>query len=162
MPLLLLFILMFMIEIALLVRISQYIGVLTTVTLVIGAGLAGSFLARREGIKTWLAVHASIQRGESPAAHLIEGLLILIAGVLLMMPGLISDIAGFALLLPPLRRAVGRRIAHRIRRHIQIIHPGGPARTPEYHVKRPGDSPASRPSQGAPTLPHQPRPDHPE
>jgi UPF0716 protein FxsA len=54
-------------------------------------------------------------RGQVPAAELLDGLLILIAGVLLISPGMLTDVAGLALLLPPVRRFVRGRLSQRIR-----------------------------------------------
>lgn len=93
-------------EIAAFVVIGAWIGVLGVMALVVGTGLLGIMLLRRHGLQ---ALRAGL-RVENFGAH---GLLVL-AGVLLVLPGLLSDVAGALLLLPPIRRRVAAWLAARI------------------------------------------------
>jgi UPF0716 protein FxsA len=90
-------------EIYLLITIGGYIGAMNTVLLVIMTGFAGAYLARLQGMQTMFRVRESLQRGMMPSGELLDALLIFIAGVVLLTPGFITDIAGILLLLPPVR-----------------------------------------------------------
>ena len=68
--------------------------------LVLGTGLLGAALARREGWRTMQQIQWRMQQGETPTSELIDGTLILAAGLLLITPGILTDIVGFAVLLP--------------------------------------------------------------
>ena len=105
-----------MIELVILLRISREIGFMTTVTIVLLTGIAGAYLARREGIKALYDLRASMARGEMPGNALLNGFLVLIAGALLVTPGILTDIVGFVLLIPYTRNLIRRILIHRIRR----------------------------------------------
>jgi len=104
----LLFLLVPVAEIAVFVQVGSRIGAGTTVLLVVASAVAGIWLVRVQGFVTASRVQAMIARGESPALGMLEGLALLIAGVLLIIPGFLTDIAAFALLIPPLRRGIIR------------------------------------------------------
>ena len=104
----LLFTIVPVVELALLIRIGGLLGLGPTLLLVIGTGAAGAWLARREGLRAWLAVRDELQGGGLPGESLVHALLILAAGVVLITPGVLTDIAGILLLIPPVR---GRLIA---------------------------------------------------
>ncbi|WP_174410003.1 FxsA family protein [Desulfovibrio psychrotolerans] len=106
--LLLLFILVPIIELYLLVQVGSVLGAGTTILLVIATGVAGAWLARTEGFNTMMKVRENVNLGKMPADELVEGLLILVAGLMLLTPGLITDAAGLVLLLPPSRRRIAR------------------------------------------------------
>lgn len=97
-------------ELALLIRIGGVIGVPYTLALVIATGAAGAWLARREGLRSWLAVQNELATGRVPGEELGHGVLILIAGIVLLTPGVITDVMGIALLMRPVRRAIIRRV----------------------------------------------------
>lgn len=97
-----------MAEIAIFVEVGSRIGAGMTVLLVIISAVAGIWLVRRQGFATATRVQAMIARGESPALGMLEGLALLAAGVLLVLPGFLTDIAAFMLLIPPLRRGLLR------------------------------------------------------
>ena len=87
-------------EISLLIEIGSYIGVFNTLIIVILTGLLGALLARHQGLKTMLKVRENLARGEMPAEHLLDAFLILLAGIVLLTPGFLTDLAGFTLLIP--------------------------------------------------------------
>ncbi len=118
--LLLLFTLVPLVELALLIWISQYTGLLFTIGLVILTGVVGAWLAREQGLRCWLEVQRQLSRGELPAEPLLDGLMILVAAAVLITPGVLTDAAGFALLVPPIRRMVRRYLTERFRARITV------------------------------------------
>jgi UPF0716 protein FxsA len=91
------------IEIYLLIKIGEQVGAFNTILIVILTGLLGASLARLEGIKTMTKVRESLNRGELPAEEMLDGMLIFVAGIVLLTPGFITDLAGLALLVPKAR-----------------------------------------------------------
>ena len=114
----LLFTLIPLIELYLLITVGSYLGAGLTILVVLGTGMAGAYLARLEGWRTWQKIQSELQNGAAPANELIDGVLILAAGLLLITPGILTDVVGFSLLLPPtravlqvaLRRALEKRV----------------------------------------------------
>lgn len=110
--LILLFLLTPAVELALLIQVDQVIGFWPTVGLIIVTGIVGSHLARREGLSTWRRLNTRLQSGDLPGTELADGVIILVAGALLITPGILTDVLGFAGLIPftraPLRRVVMR------------------------------------------------------
>lgn len=119
--LLLLFTLVPLVELSLLIWISQYTGLVFTIALVLLTGIVGAALARYEGLRCWRRVHQAMAAGRLPGDPLLDGLMILIAGALLVTPGILTDLLGFALLTPPLRRLVKNRIKRRIQARLETF-----------------------------------------
>jgi UPF0716 protein FxsA len=117
--LLTLFVALPLVELALLIQVGQWIGLLWTLALVVATGVLGAALARRQGFRTWLAIQAELRQGQVPAGALVDGLLILIGGIVLLTPGILTDLAGFALLVPATRTALKRRLRSRFERAVQ-------------------------------------------
>ncbi len=90
-------------EIYLLIKIGAYIGAFNTVMIVILTGFLGALLARYQGLQTILRVREHLDRGEIPASEMLDALLILVAGIVLLTPGFLTDIAGLILLIPRTR-----------------------------------------------------------
>ena len=90
-------------EIYLLIKIGSYIGAFNTVVIVILTGFLGALLARYQGLQTIQRVRESLQRGEIPAGEMLDALLILLAGIVLLTPGFLTDVAGLILLIPRTR-----------------------------------------------------------
>jgi UPF0716 protein FxsA len=86
-----------------------------TLLLVFASAVFGIWLVRAQGFAAATRVQTMIAQGESPALGMLEGLALLAAGVLLVIPGFLTDVAAFALLIPPLRRGVIRLYLRRIR-----------------------------------------------
>ena len=97
-----------MVELYLLIKLGTIIGGLNTIVLVILTGFAGAWLARMEGMHTMLKVKMNMQQGIMPAEELMDGLLILIAGLVLITPGLITDVLGLMMLWPVTRNRFKR------------------------------------------------------
>lgn len=114
-----LFVLLPLVELAILIQVGQWIGLGWTLALVIATGFLGATLARRQGLRAWIAIQTELRNGRLPAAELTDGLLILIGGIVLLTPGILTDLAGFALLLPTTRNAFKRGLRRRFERAIQ-------------------------------------------
>ncbi|MFC1497713.1 FxsA family protein [Verrucomicrobiota bacterium] len=104
--LLLAFILMPIIELIALVKVHHLIGFEYTIAIVVLTGVVGAFLAKAQGMVVMAHIRRDLAEGRMPAPRLIDGVMILIAGVLLITPGLITDTIGFMLLLPPVRASI--------------------------------------------------------
>lgn len=102
----LLFALLPVAEIYLLVKAGGVIGAWPTVGIVLGTGALGAWLARRQGLSVLARIRENLARGVPPTGELADAALILVAGVLLVTPGFITDCAGLVLLLPPVRAAI--------------------------------------------------------
>ncbi len=98
--LLMIFILIPLIELYFLLEISQFIGVFTTVMIIVFTGAAGVSIARRQGYQVINNIRSTLNAGKMPTDDLISALLILIGGVTLLTPGFLTDITGFLLILP--------------------------------------------------------------
>ncbi len=98
------FLLIPLLEIYLLMEIGGLIGGGWTITAVVGTALVGAALVRRQGLAALARFRSAMTEGELPALTIIEGLVLLVAGALLLTPGFFTDIVGFACLTPPLRR----------------------------------------------------------
>ena len=94
------------VELFLLMQIGQLIGAAETVLLIVLTGIAGSYMAKREGLSVLRQLQQDAQKGMPPADRMIEGLLVLIGGVLLITPGVLTDVLGFSLIAPWTRRAL--------------------------------------------------------
>ncbi len=103
-----LFIFLPLLELAVLFRIYEQTGFWATFGLVIFTGVLGGFLAKLQGMQTLRAIRRDLGCGRMPARALMDGVMILAAGILLATPGVLTDIVGFLLLAPPIRAAVRR------------------------------------------------------
>jgi UPF0716 protein FxsA len=107
-----LFILVPLVELYLLIELGSRIGVAATIAIVVVTGLIGAWLARSQGLRALNEVRSSLAVGEMPAEAIMDGLLILVAGAVLLTPGLLTDALGFFLLIPRGRRTM-RSLARR-------------------------------------------------
>jgi UPF0716 protein FxsA len=101
----LLFTVLPLVELYLLIKIGGVIGGLNTLVLVLVTGITGAYLARLEGYRTMIRAQENLKAGVAPAEELVDGLLIFVAGVMLITPGILTDCAGLLILFPPSRRA---------------------------------------------------------
>lgn len=114
MPILfLLFVIVPIIEISLFIQIGSEIGGLNTLILVIATAALGAFFVKREGIATLQSAQNKLQQNQVPAKELITGAGLLVAGVLLITPGFMTDILGFLLILPVTRAWFFERVIKR-------------------------------------------------
>lgn len=122
-PLLLLFVLFTaipLVELWILFQISGWLGFWTTIGLVLGTGFAGAALARWQGWQVMERVQAEMRQGMLPAGALGDGALILVASVLLITPGVLTDLAGLSLLVPPVRGLVKRTLRWWWAHHVHV------------------------------------------
>ncbi len=129
--LILLFTLIPLVEAAILFYIADHTSWLFTLGLIVLTGIVGAALARREGWRCIQTIQDRVRRGELPADSLFDGLLILIAGTLLITPGILTDIIGFLLLVPGFRRHFRRRLGAHVKTRIRVIRPDGTVYTAE-------------------------------
>lgn len=108
----LLFLTVPLVEIYFLIQVGQEIGAFSTVLLCILTAALGAILLRIQGILTLMNAREKLRQGEIPADNLLEGLILLIAGVLLLTPGFVTDVIGFLCLVPSLRSMMAQRMLH--------------------------------------------------
>lgn len=101
-------------EIAAFVVVGGWVGVLGTVGLVLLSAAAGIFLLRLQGSRTALSLQQAVAGMRNPSMALADGAIVMVAALLLIVPGFLSDIAGLALLIPPLRAALLKLLASRV------------------------------------------------
>lgn len=115
--LLLAFILIPLLEIGLFIEIGGAIGALPTIALVIITAVLGVALLRLQGLITLARIREKLSRDEIPAVDMVEGLMLLVAAVLLLTPGFFTDAVGFLCLVPALRRPLAIRLLHYLATH---------------------------------------------
>jgi UPF0716 protein FxsA len=118
MPFILIFVATPLAELALLIYIGNLIGVLNTILIVVITGILGALLARHQGLATLSRIRSNVERGILPSYDLLQGVLILIGGLLLLTPGIITDLAGFIMLIPQSRRILTRWLQGLLKRKI--------------------------------------------
>jgi UPF0716 protein FxsA len=116
--LLLAFILVPLAEIAFLIQVGGVIGVLPTLALIVLTAISGTWMLRHQGFSVLRRAQLQLEQGVMPVAEVFEGLCLLVAGVLLLTPGFITDLAGAVLLVPQLRALIYRRVADHLERHV--------------------------------------------
>ena len=107
------FILIPLAELAVLIAVGDWIGLVPTLVLLLAVSVAGAWLAKREGLAAWRRFQLALTEGRMPTVEVADGAMILLAGALLLTPGFLSDVIGVLLLLPP-TRALARRVAPRL------------------------------------------------
>lgn len=112
-PLVLIFIILPIAEMALLIKVGSIIGVLPTIGLVVLTATLGVWLMRLQGLATLARVQEKLRQGQIPETELLEGIMLLIGGALLLTPGFITDTLGFICLIPGLRQPIARWILRR-------------------------------------------------
>ncbi len=109
-------------ELALLIKIGTLIGTFDTILIVIITGLVGAVLVRAAGIQCLWRIRRNMNEGVFPGDELFNGVLILVAGAFLITPGLMTDAAGFILLVPFTREPIKRSIKRYVSSRIQEVH----------------------------------------
>lgn len=122
-----------LLEIGVFIWVGGHIGVGWTLALVLLSMVAGALLLRRQTFSNLTAARDATRGGRLPAREIVHGAMIVMAGLLLIVPGFITDIVGILLFLPPVRDLLWRLLQSRIR----IVAAGGP-RTQTYEARRPG------------------------
>ena len=98
-----LFIFLPMVELYLLIMLGSRIGAMPTIGLIVLTGIIGATLARQQGLSVLSKIQREMASGKPPTQELVEGALIVVGGIVLLTPGIVTDIFGFSLLFPPVR-----------------------------------------------------------
>lgn len=109
-----------LVEIAVFIEVGGRIGAPWTIAITLLTAAAGLFLMRREGLSTVERARASLDAGHFPLDEVFNGLCLLIAGGLLLFPGLLTDVLGLILFVPAVRRVLGREMARRFAAKAEI------------------------------------------
>ena len=134
----LLFTVLPLVELYLLIGIGRMLGPGPTIALVLLTGALGAWFARLEGARVIRRWQEAMARQQLPKDGVIDGFLIFIGGVMLITPGILTDIAGLSMVMPPTRRLIAGAVRRWFERQIatgrvQVYAPGynnGPARGP--------------------------------
>jgi UPF0716 protein FxsA len=108
-------------EIAVAALVASWIGFGWMLLLLVGLSFLGILLLPRVGISSYTRVRQSIERGEDPSREIVSRMLLLLAAVLLILPGFITGAIGLVLLLPPVRHAAARAATGRIHSRVQVV-----------------------------------------
>ncbi|HGS4493065.1 TPA: FxsA family protein [Vibrio cholerae] len=112
--LLFLFIAVPVIEIVLFIQVGGVLGVWPTIALVLLTAIVGASLVRSQGLQTLLTVQQRLAQGQLPAQQILEGVMLAVAGVLLLTPGFFTDILGMLVLLPAPRAYLAKQLMSRV------------------------------------------------
>jgi UPF0716 protein FxsA len=102
----LLFLVVPFVELFVLIQVGQAIGTLPTVGLLVVVSVVGAWLVKKEGLGVIRRAQEQVRRGQVPGRELVDGVLILLAGALMLTPGFFTDVFGLALMVPPVRAAL--------------------------------------------------------
>ena len=106
----LMFIFVPIIEIGLFIQVGGFLGFWPTIGLIILTAVVGASLVRSQGLQTLMSVQSRLQQGEMPAQQIVEGVMLAVAGVLLLTPGFMTDAFGMLVLLPAPRAIIAKRL----------------------------------------------------
>lgn len=107
------------IEIWGLIKVSQFVGGMQTIFIVIATGFFGAYLAKREGLKVWVQLQEKLSYGQIPTKAIMNGISVFIGGLLLLTAGLFTDTIGLLLILPYTRSIIQMYIIKKFRKKIE-------------------------------------------
>ncbi len=116
----LLFVLLPLAELFLLLQMASHVGGLPTFALVIFTGVVGAWLAREEGFRTLTRINEEMAAGRMPTDSLLDAGMILVAGAMLVTPGIMTDCLGFSLLIPPCRRLYRKLLGDYLKKRVKV------------------------------------------
>ena len=137
-----LFIVVPLLELAVILEVGREIGVGPTIAVLVADSVLGSVLMRAQGRASWRRFTEATRHGRPPAREVLDGALIIAGGALLLTPGFLTDALGLALLLPPTRAVIRRMLARRLLNRMVA----GMTSVPPGYRRGPGGRPASRSS----------------
>lgn len=108
------FIVVPLVELAVISQVGAAIGFWPTLVLLLADSLVGAVLVRQEGRRAWQAFRAALDRGRWPGDEVVQGALVLVGGALLLTPGFVTDVVGLLAVIPPTRSGVSRLIRRRL------------------------------------------------
>ncbi len=114
-----------LVELTILLRLAERFHWGPTIVLVVVTGVVGAWLARREGIRALSRFQADLAAGVAPTTAVLDAALILVAGIVLITPGVLTDLCGFALLIAPIRTKIREALAAAFRRRVVMLHHPG-------------------------------------
>lgn len=144
---LLIFLAVPVIEIALFIAVGERIGLWTTIGIVILTAVVGTTLLRMQGLAVLSQARADLESNRLPVAGIIDGVFLLVAAVLLLTPGFLTDTLGFLLFVPQIRRAIGRSIISWFKVHgtVRRHSAGAGPHSPDPNAPRSGPGRADGP-----------------
>lgn len=119
--LLLLFILVPVAELAIFITLGEKIGLPATLGIIILTAFIGAYLTKSQGLKALNNYQQALAQGKLPHEEVMDGLMILIAGAVLLTPGFLTDAIGFSLLIPPFRKVVKAIIKDRLKGRVEVV-----------------------------------------
>jgi UPF0716 protein FxsA len=119
------FVLVPLAELAVLIAVGDWIGLVPTLILLLTVSVAGAWLAKREGLAAWRRLQQALSQGRMPTVEVADGALVLLAGALLLTPGFLSDVLGILLLLPPTRALARRQLPRLAEQRLRRRRGGG-------------------------------------
>ena len=102
------------IELAVIIQVGQAIGVWPTIALLLAISIGGAWLVKREGLGVWERFRRQVDAGRVPGKEIADGVMIIFAGALLLTPGFVTDVLGILLLLPPVRAFIRATVLSRL------------------------------------------------
>lgn len=102
-----------LVELYVIIQVAHVLGGWNTLALLLVMGFVGAWLLKHQGLSVLRRITAAVQAGRVPGKELVDGMLILVAGALMLAPGFIGDVLGFLLLIPPIRAVVRAPILKR-------------------------------------------------
>ena len=114
MPLFFIFIIIPLVELMILLEVGSVIGSGWTFLIIIATAIVGTKLVKQQGVHTWSKIQSELNLGALPAQAMVDGVCILVSGVLLITPGFMTDILGLLLLTPPFRSSVYKQVGSKI------------------------------------------------
>jgi len=129
--LLILFILIPLIELFLFLTLGDAIGIQWTIAIIIITAIIGAALTKSQGRKAMERFQQATSEGRLPHQEAMDGVMILIAGAVLLTPGFLTDAVGFALLIPPVRAVLRSQFGQRLKDKIQIVPSAAPTSSPK-------------------------------
>ena len=121
------FIIIPLVELYLLAAVGSRVGLFATLMLVILTGAWGAYLAKSQGYSILAKIQTELATGRVPATELIDGLLVLIGGIVLLTPGILTDLVGFALMVPAVRALIRERLKYRFSTQVKHFQAFGPS-----------------------------------
>ena len=104
-------------ELFLLLQVGEVVGFWPTVGMILLTGFVGAWLARREGVRVLREYQKALAEMRMPEEGLTSALLVLVGGALMIAPGVLTDVTGILLMIPPFRRFVARHVEAYVKKH---------------------------------------------
>lgn len=124
--LLILFILVPLAELYLFMTLGKQLGFPETLGIIIITAIIGAALTKSQGIRAMQKLQQATGEGKLPAREAFDGVMILLAGAVLITPGFLTDAVGFLLLIPPIRSLVAGYLGEKLKTQIKVVTPGAP------------------------------------